>query len=265
VPSVRAFLILCILSGLALNGAFAQTGPSLAEPPTVSRPAASAAPVNPYAMTPYSGAPAAAYPAQPAAAYPGAQPAYGLPAAPAALPATALDRDKPLGVGDQVTFQIMEDRDAPLSKRVLDTGELDIPYVGRVPAAGKNCDEIAADIKRRLEADYYYKATVRLGLELTSVGRPTGRIYLSGLVRIPGPQDLFPGERTTVSAVILKAGGFAQYANDRQVKVTRKLPSGKTETFTVDVKAILRDGRMELDRELREGDYLYVPQKLINF
>ncbi len=254
-------------AGVALNGAFGQAGVRVAEPPAVPRSAAPAtAPQSPFSMGAYSGSatPPGAYPGA-GATVPGAPVVMSPQVAMQAVPAMGADRDKPLGVGDQVTFQIMEDRDPPLSKRVLDTGELDIPYIGRVPAAGKKCDEVAADIKRRLENDYYYKATVRLGLELTSVGRPTGRIYLSGLVRIPGPQDLFPGERTTVSAVILKAGGFAQYANDRQVKVTRKLPSGKTETFTVDVKAILRDGRMDLDRELREGDYLYVPQKLINF
>jgi polysaccharide export outer membrane protein len=265
-------LLTSLFLGAALTSGYAQPGAGVAEPPAMPRGTPGAG-QNPYSIGAYPGVgstPGGHSAPQNPSGYPaagGPAPYGAMPAAPtsAPIPASGTDPDKPLGVGDQVTFQIMEDKDEPVSKRVLDTGELDIPYINRVQAAGKTCDQVAAEIKRRLEADYYYKATVRLGLELTNVGRPLGRIYLSGLVRMPGPQDLFPGERTTVSAVILKAGGFAQYANDRQVKVTRKTTKGETETFTVDVKAILKDGRLNLDREVREGDYIYVPQKLINF
>src|SRR6186713_929098 len=39
-----------------------------------------------------------------------------------------------LRAGDRVAFQILEDRDAPKSLFVADSGELDFPYVGRVAA-----------------------------------------------------------------------------------------------------------------------------------
>src|SRR5262245_47591353 len=39
-----------------------------------------------------------------------------------------------LRVGDRVSLQIVEDRDSPRSIVVADSGELDVPYIGRVVA-----------------------------------------------------------------------------------------------------------------------------------
>lgn len=181
------------------------------------------------------------------------------------VPATAADRDTPLGVGDIVTFSIQEDRDQPVKLRVTDSGELDIPYAGRVSAANRTCDSVAAEARRLLEAKYYNKATVRLGIDQRAIGRSLGKVYVSGLIKLPGPQDLFPGERLTVSAVIIKGGGFAQFADKAHVRLTRKTRKGDTENRKIDVGAVLEKGRAEMDVEVQDGDYIYVPQKLINF
>jgi len=197
--------------------------------------------------------------------------AQGAPSAPPAgsSGAVAPDSSRSLGVGDQVTFEIVEDKAAPLSKRITDTGELDVPYIGRVRASGKTCEQVAAEIKRRLEADYYFKATVKLGIDLVNV-KPSGpmtmgKVYVSGQVRAPGPQEMMPGEKTSVSAVIMKAGGCTQFGDSRKVKVTRKVKGGGTESFVVDIKGVLERGELDQDRDVREGDYIYVPQKLINW
>ena len=57
-----------------------------------------------------------------------------------------------LRVGDTISFQIMEDRiwnslDAPKPLVVTDSGEVDVPYIGRVMAVDKTCKELADDIK----------------------------------------------------------------------------------------------------------------------
>lgn len=192
-------------------------------------------------------------------------------APPSPSPASSViaDSGRSLGTGDQVTFEIVEDKAAPITKRITDTGELDVPYIGRVRASGRTCEQVATEIKRRLEADYYYKATVKLGIDLVNV-RPAGpitigKVYISGQVRAPGPQDMMPGEKATVSAVIMKAGGCTQFGDSRKVKVTRKVKGGGTDTFLVDVKAVIERGELDQDREVHEGDYVYVPQKLINW
>ena len=60
-----------------------------------------------------------------------------------------------LRVGDRISLQILEDRDAPRSLVVADSGELDVPYVGRVAAADKTCKQLAEELKAQLEKEYY--------------------------------------------------------------------------------------------------------------
>src|SRR5438477_5663274 len=81
-----------------------------------------------------------------------------------------------LRAGDKVSLQIIEDRDAPKSLVVADSGELDIPYIGRVAAAEKTCKQIAGELKALLEKEYYYRATVVLALDVAN--KFLGRIYV---------------------------------------------------------------------------------------
>jgi len=179
----------------------------------------------------------------------------------------APDPTKPLGRGDVVTFSIAEDREAPQTMRVTDTGELDFsafPKIGRISVAGRNCAQVAADLKRRLEADYYYHADVTLGINQVNHLDSRGKVYLSGNVRAPGPQDLPYNERTMVSTAIIRAGGFDKYANEAKVQITRRDKDGKTIKFYVNVKAVIEGGHLDKDVELQDGDYIYVPQNFIN-
>lgn len=186
------------------------------------------------------------------------------PAYPTALPAAAVDPDKKFSAGDTVSFSIAEDRDLPVEKRVTDTGEIDFPYIGRVAVTGKNAAEVTAEVKRKLEDKYYYRATPILGIEAVAANRAIAKVYVTGEVRAPGPQDFYPGEQLTVSAAIVKAGQFTQFAK-KVVQVSRKGPDGKPEVFNVDVGRILNRGERNLDRELQDGDYIHVPRAIIVF
>src|ERR1043166_9051934 len=91
-----------------------------------------------------------------------------------------LDDKKKLGRNDYVSFRVVEDRDNDSQRlRVNDSGELEVPYVGLVPAEGKSCKELAYRIKGALEKEYYYHATVILALDRVGE-RARGRVSLSG-------------------------------------------------------------------------------------
>src|SRR5262245_25190399 len=51
-----------------------------------------------------------------------------------------------LRVGDRVAFQVIEDRDAPKTLLVADSGELDFPYVGRVMVVDKTCKQLGEEL-----------------------------------------------------------------------------------------------------------------------
>ena len=79
---------------------------------------------------------------------------------------SVLDDKKRLGTDDFVSFRVVEDRDNDSQRlRVNDNGELEVPYIGLVPAQGKTCRELAYNIKSALEKEYYYHATVILAVD----------------------------------------------------------------------------------------------------
>ena len=91
---------------------------------------------------------------------------------------SALDDKKKLGSNDFVSFRVVEDRDNESQRlRVNDNGELEVPYIGPIPAQGKSCRQLAYDIKGALEREYYYHATVILALDRVSE-KSRGRIYV---------------------------------------------------------------------------------------
>jgi polysaccharide biosynthesis/export protein len=171
-----------------------------------------------------------------------------------------LDDKKKLGPNDFVSFRVVEDRDNDSQRlRVNDSGELEVPYIGLVPAQGKTCKELAFNIKSALEKEYYYHATVILAVDRVS-DKSRGRIYVYGSVKSQGPQEVPPDENYTVSKAVIRAGGFGDFANKRRVKVTRR--NGKD--FTVDLKRVIEEGHTEEDVVLQPDDQIYVPQRLIN-
>src|SRR3977135_2620068 len=112
---------------------------------------------------------------------------------------SVLDDKKRLGSNDYVSFRVVEDRDNDSQRlRVNDNGELEVPYVGLVPAQGHTCRELAYSIKNLLEKEYYYHATVILAVDRVSE-KSRGRIYVYGSVRGQGPPEIPPDESYNVS------------------------------------------------------------------
>src|ERR1700719_2912970 len=171
-----------------------------------------------------------------------------------------LDDKKKLGSNDFVSFRVVEDRDNDSQRlRVNDTGELEVPYIGLVPAEGRTCKELAYSIKNQLEREYYYHATVILAVDRISE-KSRGKVYVYGSVKSQGPQEIPTDESYTVSKAVIRAGGFGDFANKRKVKVTRK--NGKE--FTIDLKRVIEEAHTEEDMVLLPDDQIYVPQRLIN-
>jgi len=189
-------------------------------------------------------------------------------AAPASLPTAdgyVADDKYKLRVGDKISLQIVEDRDAPRSLVVTDSGELDAPYVGRVAAADKTCKELAEELKALLEKKYYHRATVIISLD--AANKLLGKVYVWGQVRNQGAIELAVNEKLTAGKAILRAGGFADFANKKKVKVVRGAGedgAGK-QTFELNMVEILEKGNMEKDVPLQADDLIIVPSRLISF
>ena len=175
-----------------------------------------------------------------------------------------LDDKRKLIIGDRVSYRVLEDKNPAVDLMVTDAGDLEVPLLGRVPAAGKTCRQLAYEMKPVLEKTYFYKATVIVALDLATQKSP-GRVYVTGMVLEPGPQEIPPDEVYTLSKAITRAGGIAEFGNEHHVNIMRREANGETETIRADVGQIIDKGRIDKDPILEPEDLIFVPRKLINF
>lgn len=177
-----------------------------------------------------------------------------------------LDDEHVLSPGDVVSFRVIEDRDDPVQIEISATGDLDIPYIGRVRAKSQTCRQLAEVVKVRLEERYYHQATVILAVDAVSLVK--GRAYIVGSVRATGAINIPSTGEFTVARAVLQAGGFSEFADMRKVKLMRKNPPDAEESYqqiTVNVEQILEKGRLDLDVPVQPDDLIYVPSRMINF
>jgi hypothetical protein len=62
----------------------------------------------------------------------------------------------------------------------------------------------------------------------------------------------------------MRAGGFADFANTRKVKLIRK-QGDSAETILVNVDEVVKKGRTDKDPVVEAGDTIIIPERLINF
>lgn len=172
-----------------------------------------------------------------------------------------------LRVGDRLRFAVSEDPETGGDVVVNASGMIDLPLLGLRPAAGRTVEQVTAEVRAALEADYFVRATVRLSL----IDRPDraanrGRVFLAGQMKKIGVVEIDLTEKNTVGRVILANGGLGDFADARRIKIVRKSgPAGELETLTVDLEEVLKKGRIDRDVPLVDGDFILADAKLINW
>ena len=182
----------------------------------------------------------------------------------AARSITLLDDRQKLGPGDRVTYRVIEDQDDPRSLTITDSGDLEVPYLGLVHAAGKTSLQLAKEVKGLLEKQLYYQATVIIAIEVVNKTRVSGKVYVTGQVRNRGGFEIPGGETLTVSKAILSAGGFSDFSDKKNVRLIRKTANGK-QTFIINVVDIWEKGNLDKDLVVQPDDLIVVPARLVNY
>jgi len=181
--------------------------------------------------------------------------------------ATTATNSKPRVIVPGVTISVTVDEDRSLNRAYLvpTSGAIDYPPLGRIVVEGLTPDEVAQKIRESLEKDYFQKATVTVAVEAVPLGAGGGVIYVIGNVNRPGPLLLPKDERFTVTKAIIAAGNFATFANGGKVQLIRYNEAGRKSITYVDVDRIMKRGEFEKDISVQNGDWIIVPEKLINF
>jgi len=181
--------------------------------------------------------------------------------------ATTATNAKPRVIVPGVTISVTVDEDHSLNRAYLipTSGAIDYPPLGRMVVEGLTPDEVAQKIRESLEKDYFQKATVTVAVEAVPVGGSGGVIYVIGNVNRPGPLLLPKDEKFTVTKAIIAAGNFATFANGGKVQLIRYNEAGQKYVTYIDVERIMKRGEFEKDLQVQNGDWIIVPEKLINF
>ncbi len=168
----------------------------------------------------------------------------------------AIDSNHKLTRQDRLSYRVAEDRDDKVWPLVVqDSGDVEVPLIGRVKAAGKTAAELTSDIKAKLESEYYYHATVSLGLEQIAA-HSNGRVFITGELKGAGALDLPADGQLTVSQAILQMGGPTDDSWLSHTRIIRKGVNAKG-FIQVDVESVLK-GHADKDVVLQPGDTVKV-------
>jgi polysaccharide biosynthesis/export protein len=126
--------------------------------------------------------------------------------------------------GDLIAIDVFDQPDLTLVVRVPPNGGIRFPLLGEIPlVVGREINEFADELKRRLEKDYLQQVT----LTVTVREFAKRRAYVMGSVAHPDALDLAPFSRTTALGAIGESGGFLDEANRDSVVVLRDGVQGK--------------------------------------
>lgn len=159
--------------------------------------------------------------------------------------------DVPLRSGDQVLIRLagvpVEDINQVSGSFTVDgVGNINLPYIGKIHAAGLR----QADVQNSIEGAYKSKGIYTAPIVTVSV-QFDRLVDIEGDVRVPQRVRYTPD--ITLLGAISAAGGFTDYADQTKVCILRN----GSRTF-VNVKKVRQS--LEADPALQPGDKISVPR-----
>jgi polysaccharide export outer membrane protein len=168
-----------------------------------------------------------------------------------AFAAGATARNSAYKVGSLDVLDISVFKVPELSKivQVADTGTINLPLLGEVPAAGRTAQEIEQDLTRKLGAKYLNSPQVTVFVKEHN----SQRVTVEGAVRKPGVYPI-RGKLSLVQ-LLATAEGVDKETYSKDVTVFRTVDGERTSrVFDIDE---IRAGKAD-DPTLRQGDLVVV-------
>ncbi len=171
---------------------------------------------------------------------PSAEPAPSADPAPAVSTGGASYRLRP---GDTIVIHIRTVQLEQFEMIVDENGDVKLPYIGTVRAAGLT----GSELENRVQSDYISKKIYRYLTVHVLV--PTRGYFVTGEVRMPGRLPLVGS--VSILQAIATAGGYTDFADAGDVRLIR---GGKT--IRINARNIARN--REKDVEIESGDVIKV-------
>lgn len=178
-----------------------------------------------------------------------------IPAEKAQLESKPLVSEFILGVGDSLDVTIYRSDELKTSTKINPSGNIMFPLIGEVQAAGKSIPALRDELRER-----YSKYLVDPQITIAVSAVQSQKVLVLGEVRTPGVYTL--DTELTIMEAVGKAGGWTADAKVSNVILIRNV-SGKVETRSLDMAAVLAGGSFSDNNSLQRNDVVYVPTKKI--
>ena len=154
-----------------------------------------------------------------------------------------------VGSTDILEISVFKVPELSKSVQVADTGTINLPLLGEVPAAGKTAQEIEQDLTRKLGAKYLKNPQVTVFVR----DHNSQSVTIEGAVMKPGVVPI-RGKLSLVQ-LVATSGGLNNDLYDKDITVFRMIDGERTSSV-YDIDDI-RAGKAA-DPELRSGDVVVV-------
>ena len=178
--------------------------------------------------------------------------AVAVPAPAATMPTgVALPTGYVIGPEDVLTIVFWRDKDMSGDVVVRPDGQITLPLLNDVPAAGKTPEQLRTAIHEGANR-YIEDPTVSVVVKQIN----SRKVFITGMVGKPGMYPLTGP--TTVLQLISMAGGLNEYARTKDIIVTRT-EAGQQKALKFNYKDVLKGKNLKQNIELKPGDTVLVP------
>ena len=156
-----------------------------------------------------------------------------------------------IGPTDVLRVHVWKEAELTIDVTVMPDGKITFPLIGEIQAAGRNVTELKKTITEKLQN--FVTAPEVTVIVQQSLSR---HFYTLGNLNRPGPYPLLPG--MTVLQAISTAGGFAQWADEKNILIVRK-EGAKEVQLRFNYKVYVSGKNLEQNILLKPNDTIVVP------
>lgn len=157
-----------------------------------------------------------------------------------------------IGAGDVLRIAVWGNNQLTGNATVRPDGQITMPLIGEVEAAGRAPEELRQEIARRLTR--YIEGEPNVAVTVVTVN--SYRVYVTGRVAQPG--EFTPATPVTVLQALALARGWTEFADVDHIVVMRRDDNGVRRIPFV-FTAVVECGQVEQNITLISGDTVVVP------
>lgn len=157
-----------------------------------------------------------------------------------------------IGTGDVLSINVWKEADISRSIPVRSDGNISLPLVGEVQAAGRTPLKLEQDIAARLKS-YISEPEVTVIVQQIN----SEKFNILGQVARPGSYPL--ANASTVLDAIAIAGGFRDFAKKKSIYVLRQNADGTQTRLPFNYKDVIKSQNPQQNVKLQPHDTIVVP------